>query len=56
MNCENYLCIYENDGKCNLNDISLDVSGQCTSCIYVSLTQEELEQVKGRTLNSTEKN
>ena len=42
MNCENYLCIYESNGKCTLKTISLDISGQCTNCIYVTLTEEEV--------------
>ena len=54
MNCENYLCIYENHGKCTLKNISLDISGQCTNCIYVSLTEEEIERAKERTLSLTE--
>lgn len=54
MDCENYLCIYESNGKCTLKTISLDISGQCTNCIYVTLTEEEVEQAKKRTLNSTE--
>ena len=54
MDCENYLCVYENHGKCRLESISLDISGQCTNCIYVTLTEQEIEKAKKRTLKSTE--
>lgn len=55
MKCENYLCIYENRGKCRLKSITLDILGQCTKCVYVTFSEEELKQAKKQAL-STEKN
>ena len=46
MKCENYLCIYEENGICLLSDIELDIQGQCKSCIYVDLTNNELGALK----------
>ena len=45
MNYENYLCIYENDGQCILDEIELDV-GLCKECIYVDISNNDLEQKK----------
>ena len=33
MLCENIFCIYEKDGMCILDEIEIDISGQCTCCI-----------------------
>lgn len=46
MKCENYLCIYENDGYCLLKSIELDVMGQCKECIYISIEEENLDKLK----------
>lgn len=46
MNCENYLCIYENDGECTLKEIELDIVGSCKECIYIDISDEYLQQKK----------
>ena len=46
MNCENIFCIYELNGKCVLDNIELDIVGQCKECIYLSLSEKELKKLK----------
>ena len=46
MNCENEFCIYQEKGKCILNEVSLDILGQCTECIYVNLDEKVLSEAK----------
>ncbi len=46
MNCENYLCIYQNKGQCTLDEIELDVIGVCKECIYIDFSKENLQQKK----------
>lgn len=49
MECENEFCIYEKDGICILDKISLDVQGSCKSCVYVNI-DDELKKIKKKTL------
>ncbi len=37
LTCDNIFCIYWEENACILDDISLDIQGSCTDCIYVSL-------------------
>lgn len=46
MNCENWLCIYEEKGKCILKNISIDSCGQCNECIYINLEEDKLKKFK----------
>jgi hypothetical protein len=46
MKCENEFCIYQEKGNCILDDIKLDVIGQCTECIYVNIPNKQLEKLK----------
>ncbi len=50
MECENEFCIYEKDGICILDKISLDVQGSCKSCVYVNVDDDELKKIKKKTL------
>jgi hypothetical protein len=54
LNCENYFCIYEENGKCILDKIELDILGQCTECIYVNLEQDVLNDAKQKLLKKYE--
>ena len=49
--CENYLCIYEKENNCTLEQITLDITGACTDCMYVEIKKEELERLKKATIN-----
>lgn len=46
MKCENEFCIYQEKGSCVLDDINLDILGQCTECIYVDIPESQLENFK----------
>lgn len=49
MNCENFLCIYEKNNKCLLDTINLDILGQCTNCVYISIENDLLDTLKKNT-------
>ena len=49
MNCENFLCIYQNKGACTLKNIELDIQGQCKECIYINIDEKDLESLKFKT-------
>lgn len=51
MNCENYFCIYEKDGVCILDNIELDLLGQCKECIYVDIDPDLLKKKKQKAIN-----
>ena len=46
MKCENCFCIYESNGSCILKEISLDITGACNYCIYLSINNNYLEREK----------
>lgn len=54
MKCENYLCVYEKEGCCELDYISLDINGMCTSCIYPNFDSPILRNAKEETIKSME--
>ena len=54
MKCENYFCIYEKDGNCTLDEISVNISGGCDDCIYPSLDNDYLEWQKEKLLKKFE--
>ena len=50
MQCENVYCIYCEKMECKLEEISLDVQGQCTECIYVEIEEELIAERKQKQL------
>ncbi len=46
MTCENFLCIYQRNNECVLDEINLDITGTCADCIYVDISQEKLKELK----------
>jgi|GEM_PF-2316701 len=55
MQCANYLCIYEKDGGCTLDGISLNIWGSCEECLYINVEEDELKRLKAETLKSVER-
>ena len=51
MKCENALCIYESNGECVLEEISLDYMGCCSECIYPEIDPKYLKLLKKRVLD-----
>ncbi len=56
MNCENYLCIYENNGQCILDKIELDIVGLCKECIYIDISNKDLKTKKQEMKNRLKQN
>lgn len=52
MKCDNMFCVYEENGKCALAEISLNAQGQCQECIQINLEKNALETAKAHTLRS----
>ena len=50
MQCENTFCIYWLNNECTLNDISLDIQGNCLDCIYIDLDDDVLKKERERML------
>ncbi len=46
MQCEQELCVYQCDGKCQLETIRIDRLGQCSECIYADIDGEYLKKIK----------
>lgn len=51
MECENIFCIYYSNNNCLLEQISLDIQGNCKCCIYVDIDSKDLEQHRNQMLN-----
>lgn len=54
MKCENIFCVYESQGTCILEEIELDILGQCSQCIYATIDDETLKLAKEKTLRKME--
>lgn len=50
MDCENSMCIYNDDDICLLDHISVDSVGLCTECIMVSFDKDLVKQRKAEML------
>ena len=54
VSCGNYLCVYEQDGECWLDEISITEEGTCECCIYPSFDDETLQKAKDNTFRKLE--
>ena len=43
MRCANIFCVYWSDGECSLEEISLDIQGNCEECVYINIDIKELD-------------
>lgn len=50
MQCGNAFCVYWHKDECSLDEISLDVQGNCECCIYVDIDERLLERKRKRFL------
>ena len=55
MKCQNDLCIYQTNGVCLLEEISIDNLGMCTDCIYPNIDEQILNDAKLKLLKKYEK-
>ncbi len=46
MNCENNLCIYQENDFCILDKVELDFQGQCKACIRIDIEDSDLKKLK----------
>ncbi len=50
MLCENIFCIYWSNKKCLLDEVSLNVQGNCESCIYINIDETTLKNQRKKLL------
>lgn len=48
--CENEFCIYEENGKCTLDEITLNIDGSCNECIYINIDKQTLKMLKSSSI------
>ena len=51
LSCENEFCIYQKQGSCILESVQLDTQGGCQDCIYVTVEEDTLSDLKERLLS-----
>lgn len=51
MKCSNVFCIYWSDDECLLDNITLDIQGNCECCIYVNIDDAELQKHRKKLLS-----
>ncbi len=52
LSCENEFCIYQKQGKCILENVQLDIQGNCTDCTYINIEEDSLNNLKNNTLKN----
>lgn len=50
MKCENKFCIYFSENECMLDEVELDIGGSCKCCIYIKISEKELQEKRNSTL------
>ncbi len=50
MDCENQFCMYQTDGKCMFNEISINSIGMCEGDTYINISDELLNKIKTENL------
>ena len=55
MECENIYCVYQKNGNCTLEEISIDIGGRCQSTLFVEADEKILDELKEKLLNRFEK-
>ena len=48
MCCENRFCIYWEEHKCLLGEVTLDLQGCCRECVYVDISLDALAEERAR--------
>lgn len=54
MLCENFLCIYQSEGFCFAEHISMNRFGMCENCIYPDIDRDTLQKAKMKLLEKYE--
>ncbi len=50
LSCENKFCIYQKQGNCVLENVQLDIQGNCLDCIYINVEEDTLNNMKEKLL------
>ena len=50
MLCENRFCVYCSEDKCRLDEVELDAQGSCKCCVYIEMTEMELQKKRDKVL------
>ena len=50
VSCDNEFCIYQAQGGCILEQVQLDIQGNCTNCMYIRVEDETLRELKQKLL------
>ncbi len=51
MDCENQFCVYQKEGKCLLDEISVNCIGMCEDYRYINMSETLLDKIKAKHLN-----
>lgn len=51
MPCQNNYCVYWSDNDCILDEMYLDIQGNCESCIYVDIEESVLATYRKKHLD-----
>lgn len=54
LSCENEFCIYWKKNQCVLDKISLDNQGVCQACIHVTISDDQLDTLRKKLLDTLE--
>lgn len=54
MNCDNLYCIYQCEGVCTTENISINRAGMCMDCIQPNIDSKILEKAKQTLLTAYE--
>ena len=46
ISCSNELCVYQNNERCTLREISVDTMGRCIECLSLNIPSEQLRKIK----------
>ena len=55
MKCECELCIYNLHNYCNIDDVEINASGMCDSIIFVTVSPDQLDELKEKQLAKFDK-
>ena len=50
MHCENRFCVYCAEDECRLDEIELDIQGSCKCCVYIEMTEAELQKKRDKVI------
>lgn len=50
LSCENGFCVYQKEGKCILENVQLDIQGNCIDCICIDIEENVLDDLKEKLL------